>query len=115
MKTLTLTAIALVATLTSQAQVKNAKTETYNVSGNCEMCKQRIETAAFKRKESKANWDKETHLLTLKYDSVKTTANTVLQRIADAGYDNEKFTTTTNVYNNLPSCCQYERKKASSK
>ncbi|MEQ1732229.1 MAG: copper chaperone [Bacteroidia bacterium] len=113
MKTIILTALAVVATLTSQAQIKNAKIETYNVNGSCSMCKQRIETAAFKRKETKVSWNKETHVLTLKYDSIKTNANAVLQRIADAGYDNEKFTAATNIYNNLPGCCHYERKKIS--
>lgn len=113
MKTIFLTALAVIATLTSQAQVKNAKTETYTVNGSCSMCKQRIETAAFKRKEAKASWDKETHVLTLKYNSVKTTPNIVLQRVADAGYDNDKFIAKNDTYANLPGCCQYERKKVS--
>jgi copper chaperone CopZ len=113
MKTMIITALAVIATLTSQAQVKNAKTETYNVSGNCNMCKQRIETAVFKRKEAKANWNKETKVLTLKYDSLKTNASVVLKRVADAGYDNEKFTANDATYTNLHGCCQYERKKAS--
>ena len=58
MKQITLIAIlVLISTVGSQAQIKNAKTETVKVYGNCEMCETTIETAANKRKISKADWN----------------------------------------------------------
>jgi hypothetical protein len=73
------------------------------------MCKSRIEDAANKRREVKANWDITTKLVTLIYDSTKTNANEILKRIAYAGYDNEQFIAPHKVYLELPQCCQYHR------
>ncbi|HAT64605.1 MAG TPA: ATPase, partial [Flavobacteriaceae bacterium] len=51
-----------------QAQDKNA-TATLEVDGVCMMCKMRIEKAALKTKGVKsANWNIETHVLTLFYN-----------------------------------------------
>lgn len=92
------------------AQLKNAKTETTKVYGNCDMCKKTIETAAYQKGEAEAKWNKDTKLLVLKYDSAKTNNNEILQRIAEAGYDNEQFIAPDDAYNKLPKCCQYDRK-----
>jgi hypothetical protein len=72
MKTILLIIMALVATITSQAQIKKGKvTETYKVNGNCGMCKMKIEKAANKSKECKAAWNEESHLLTITYNKKK--------------------------------------------
>lgn len=91
--------------------IKNAKTETYKVAGNCEMCKTTIETAANKKGTSKAEWDKDKKIMSLTYDSKQTTATEVLKRIAYAGYDNEQFLAPDDAYSKLPGCCQYDRIK----
>lgn len=99
-------------TLTScEAQIKNSKTETVKIYGNCGMCEKTIETAALVKREAKTDWDKETKMASITYDSTKTTLDDVLKRIAGAGYDNEKFTGDNDAYWKLPECCQYERKK----
>lgn len=104
-------AIAVLFTVTScQAKIKNAKTETKKVYGNCDMCKKTIETAANKGSEAKVVWDKNTKIATITYDSVKTTSDVILKRIAEAGYDNEAYLAPDEVYNKLHACCQYERK-----
>lgn len=97
--------------LISQAQTKNAKTETFKVYGNCDMCKKTIEKAANK-KNVKAVWNVDSKALTFTYDSTKTNSDEVLKRIANAGYDNDKFTAPDAAYNGLHHCCKYDRKNA---
>lgn len=102
---------AILTTFSScDAQVKNAKTITTKVWGNCGMCKKTIETAGNKKKVATVVWNKDTKQAKITYDSTKTTLDVVLKRIANAGYDNEKFVANDKVYNNLHGCCQYERK-----
>jgi len=91
--------------------IKNAKTETYKVAGNCEMCKKTIETAANKKGVSSAEWNKDKKTISLTYDSKQTTASDVLKRIAYAGYDNEQFLAPDDAYAKLPGCCHYDRMK----
>lgn len=91
--------------------IKNAKTETYKVAGNCEMCKSTIETAANKKGVSSAEWDKDKKVMNLTYDSKQTTASDILKRIAYAGYDNEQFLAPDEAYSKLPGCCKYDRMK----
>ena len=93
------------------AQVKNKTIETVKINGNCGMCKKTIETAANIDKVAKVNWDTQTKTATVSYDKNKTTLEVILKRIADAGYDNEKFVAPDEVYNNLHGCCQYDREK----
>lgn len=99
------------ASLQASAQIKNAKTETVTVHGNCGMCKETIEKAATEKKISEASWDKDTHQLTLTYDASKTTTDALLKKVAHAGYDNDKYLAPQDAYNKLPGCCQYERPK----
>lgn len=91
--------------------IKNAKTETFKVYGNCNMCKETIETAALKKGEAKAEWDKNTKIVSLTFDSTKTKADAILKRIAYSGYDNINFLAPDDVYAKLPECCQYDRPK----
>ncbi len=110
MKQIILMAAAIVLSITaSYAQIKNAKTKTVKVNGNCGMCETNIEKAANKPNISKASWNEETKMATITYDSKKTTLTAVLKNIADAGYDNEQFTAPDAVYNKLHGCCQYDR------
>ena len=92
------------------AKINNAKTETFKVYGNCNTCKKTIEKAIKQNKDAKGNWNKDTKMLTLTYDTKKTTADEILKRIADAGYDNDKYIANDASYNNLDECCQYDRK-----
>lgn len=48
------------------------KTETLQVSGNCDMCKARIEKAAKVEGVSKADWDQKSMVLTVTFDPAKT-------------------------------------------
>lgn len=103
--------VVLLSTVIAQAQISNAKTETVKVYGNCGMCETSIEKSANKKKISKADWNEETKMATISYDSKKTTLDAVLKNIALAGYDNQSFLAPDAAYNKLPGCCKYDREK----
>lgn len=89
---------------------KNAK-YTFEVNGNCEQCKKRIEKAAFGVSGVKmANWNIETHQFTTMINEEKTSVAEVQAAIAKVGHDTEAVRADDTVYNELHSCCKYERK-----
>lgn len=92
------------------AQIKNAKTESVKIFGNCGMCETTIEKAGNSKKIAKVDWNKDTKMATITYDAKKTNKEEILKRIALSGYDSEKFLAPNDVYAKLPECCQYERK-----
>ncbi len=104
-------AVVLLSTSACQSQINNAKTATVKVYGNCGMCETTIEKAANKKKISKADWNEETKMATITYDSKKTNLDAVLKNIALAGYDNQNFLAPDAAYNKLPGCCKYDREK----
>jgi len=91
------------------AQIKNTKTESVKIYGNCEMCEKTIETAGSVKKIANVDWNKDTKMATITYDSTKTNQDEILKRIALAGYDSDKFLAPDDVYSKLAGCCQYER------
>ncbi|WP_091312399.1 DUF3347 domain-containing protein [Flavobacterium terrigena] len=95
--------------ITINAQIKNSKTETVKIYGNCGMCETKIEKAGTIKKVAMVDWNQETQMATLTYDATKTNQDEILKRIALAGYDSDKFLAPDDVYSNLHGCCQYER------
>ena len=93
----------------TNAQIKNAKTETVKIYGNCGMCETKIEKAGNLKNIAKVDWDADTKMATLTYDESKTNQDEILKRIALSGYDSEKFLAPDKAYSNLPGCCQYDR------
>lgn len=93
----------------ANAQIKNAKTEKVKIYGNCGMCETTIEKAGNLKKVAQVDWDKDTKIATLTYDSTKTSQDEILKRIALAGYDSESFLAPDAAYESLAGCCQYER------
>ena len=92
--------------LASDAYTKTS----FKVSGNCDMCKERIEKAAKIEGVKNATWNQETHILTVAFVPTKTTLDQIQQNIANAGYDTDKFKASDTAYKNLPQCCQYTKK-----
>lgn len=90
-------------------QIRNAKTVSVKIDGNCEMCEKTIESAANQKKTASLDWNKDTKQATITYDDSKTNLDEILKRVALVGYDNEKFLAPDDVYAKLPDCCQYER------
>ena len=89
---------------------KNAK-YTFEVNGNCETCKKRIENAAYGVKGVKsAVWNIETHQFDLILNEEKTDVLTVKKAIVAVGHDVGELKADDAVYDKLHHCCKYERK-----
>ncbi len=86
------------------------KTEKFEVAGNCGMCETRIEKAA-KSVEgvSTADWDKETKMIDVTFNSANTDIHKIHKAIAKVGHDTKMHKAPDNVYDELPGCCKYER------
>ena len=109
LKKIMIAALLVLSTVSVSAQIKNKKTENVKISGNCEMCKKNIETAGNIKKIAVVEWDVDSKMAKLTYDSTKTNSDEILSRIAKAGYENEKFAANDEQYNKLHACCQYDR------
>tara|TARA_B100001540_G_scaffold223953_1_gene198173 strand:- start:376 stop:729 length:354 start_codon:yes stop_codon:yes gene_type:complete len=89
---------------------KNNKVQ-FEVTGNCIMCKKRIENAALLSKGVKyASWDIPSNQLTLIYNPKKNSLDSIQKSISDVGHDTPLFMAPDEFYNQLPICCLYERK-----
>ena len=87
-----------------------AKTEKFEVKGNCGMCEKRIEKAALSVDGvSKADWDKESKNLEVVFDDAKTDGHKVQMAVAKSGHDTKMHKASEEVYNKLPGCCKYDR------
>jgi len=112
----TLIAIFALLSFTScNAQIKNLKTETVKIYGNCGMCESTIESTGNLKKVASVDWNQDTKMAIFKYDSTKTNQDEILKRIARAGYDSDKFLAPDDAYAKLPTCCQYDRVNKKSK
>jgi periplasmic mercuric ion binding protein len=113
-KSILLLMAAFLFTLTGLAQKTKpaAKTETatFEVNGNCGMCKRTIEKAAKAAGAVTAVWNEEKHQLTVKFSPKKTTVKKIQEKVAASGYDNAGATASQEAYDGLHSCCKYERK-----
>lgn len=101
--------ISAIILFTSCNTIKNARTEQVHIYGNCGMCKETIEESGNKKNEAKVNWNKDTKMADLTYDTTKTNQNEILKRIAKAGYDSDNFLAPDDAYTARPECCHYER------
>ncbi|MDF2450093.1 MAG: heavy-metal-associated protein [Bacteroidota bacterium] len=86
------------------------KTETFKVWGNCEKCKVTIENSVKVDGVKEQDWNVESKLMTVKFDTTKITLSGIQQLIAKAGYDNDGFYGDDYAYAKLDGCCQYDRK-----
>lgn len=95
--------------VTVSAQEKNKKV-TFEVNGQCDMCKVRIEKAAIKVKGVKyASWDIPSKQLSMIMDERKCSETDVKKAIAAVGHDTKAIKATDEAYKNLHECCKYER------
>lgn len=118
MKSIKFVVTAIIAVLSSaftfaqmhdHSQMTSAKTENFKVWGNCDMCKARIEKAAKIEGVNKAEWNKDSKVLTLVYNPSMIKTDDILSKVAAVGHDTERIKATEEAYNRLPGCCKYER------
>jgi periplasmic mercuric ion binding protein len=113
MKNLIFGIMLLIVTYSAQAQTKKNKNAKHDVevNGNCDMCKKRIENAAYSVKGVKsAEYNLDDHILHLIINEEKCSVLDVEQAIAKVGHDTKNTRATDEDYNNLHGCCQFERK-----
>ena len=113
MKNIILVLLVTFLGFSAQAQTKKNKNLKYTteVNGNCEQCKKRIEKAAFGVPGIKtAIWDVGTHELTVIMNEEKCSPVDLKKAIAKVGHDTDSEKATETDYQNLHSCCKYERK-----
>ena len=112
-KNLTLILLFFLYLNSTSAQIFNNKKyieETFEVLGNCDMCKKKIQNAEIKlRGVKKAMWSTEEQILTIKYNPEKISLEKIKQSIADDGYDTDDIKATQEAYDNLHYCCKYKR------
>lgn len=105
----TIAATALLMLAACNTPIDHAASKTVHINGNCNMCRKTIEKAGNRQGLAKVSWNKNTRMAVLEFDSTKTTAEEILRRIADAGYDNAAFRATDETYETLHKCCKYDR------
>ncbi|NDP22577.1 MAG: efflux RND transporter periplasmic adaptor subunit [Paludibacter sp.] len=82
----------------------------FKVSGNCDLCKDRIEKAAKSVDGvAAASWNVTDKMLKVQFDATKTNSDAIQKAVAQAGHDTEKFKAPDEVYNKLPECCLYRK------
>jgi mercuric ion binding protein len=94
----------------SNSSVAANSNATFKIWGNCEMCKETIEGSLKTDGIKTADWNKDTKIMAVAFDSTKITLDQIEQRVAAVGYDTEKFRGDDHAYAGLPECCQYQRK-----
>src|SRR5690348_2489466 len=99
MKTLKLFSLLSICMAFTFSPFAQSKTDSIPVSGNCGMCKKKIEKAAKTAGATTASWNQATKVLVVKYSSSTTNAAKIQQSVAAAGYDTRDFKTTEEAYN----------------
>ena len=82
----------------------------FKVWGNCGMCEDKIEGSLKANGVKDADWNSETKMIKVSYDSTLISLDSLHKRIAVIGYDTEKYKSRDSTYSNLHECCQYDRK-----
>ncbi len=113
MKNIVIGLLLMLVSFTAQAQEKKSKNAKYSieVNGNCEMCKKRIEKAAFSVSGVKsAEWHIDDHQLHLIINEEKCSLIEIKKALAKVGHDTDEVKATDEDYQKLHGCCMYERK-----
>lgn len=100
---------------TTQLFAQSDKSAKFKVYGNCDMCKERIEKAASFEGVKSAEWNEESKIMRVTFDSTKTSSEAIQKKIAAVGHDTEKQKANDKAYNKLPECCLYDRAGKSTK
>lgn len=101
---------ALLVFFTSCKNSSTEKTTSFKVWGNCEQCKTTIESSCNVDGITKKDWNVESKIITVTFDTTKINLSAIQELIAKSGYDNDGFNGDSSAYSQLVECCQYERK-----
>ena len=82
----------------------------FKVSGNCDMCKERIESAAKSvAGVATAQWNVKSKVLQVQFDKTKVNMDAIEKKMAGVGHDTEKLKASDEAYKQLPACCLYRK------
>ena len=119
MKKFLIVALVSLFGLTMQAQEKHQEKPVkgkydIEVKGNCDMCKKRIEKAAYSVSGVRsAEWHADDQTLHVLLNDKKTTPQKVQEAVAKQGHDtkfaDQEIKATDEEYKSLHGCCIYER------
>ena len=109
MKTLKIFLLTFSLLCASTLAFTQKKAESFQVAGECGMCKKTIEKAAKNAGASYALWNVRSKELTVKYETSASNSAKIQKAVADAGYDTPDYKASDEAYNKLHACCQYER------
>lgn len=113
MKTLKIFSVIICCLIATTSFAQKTVKETFKVSGECGMCKSKIEKAAKAAGATYAVWDAEKKEITVKYNSTSSNSAKIKESISASGYDTPGYRATDESYNKLHACCKYEREVAS--
>jgi copper chaperone CopZ len=84
----------------------------FTALGNCDMCKRRMEDALMNIEGvDVANWDKGAQKLSVLVNTSELSVNDLQQVVAGVGHDTEGVNAEEDIYQLLPDCCKYTRRK----
>ena len=106
-KLISLSIICLLVFGAAQAQKKEVKTISFQVSGVCGMCEERILNALDVKGVKTASWDKTSQICEVTYRTDKISEDEMHARLNEAGHDTEKSTCSDEQYNSVHMCCKY--------
>ena len=96
----------------STKEVVGYQLASFGVRGNCGMCKTTIEKAASNLNGVRsADWNRDRKQIVISFNPSSISKKQIHQAIANAGYDTDEVIANKKTYNNLPGCCQYDRKQ----
>ena len=83
---------------------------TFKVFGNCGMCKSTIETTLSGMEGiTYADYNVDDQALHVAFNSLTINLNEIKSALAEVGYDSDSHKATDEAYEQLHSCCKYER------
>jgi len=86
---------------------KANKESSFWVRGNCEMCQERIvQTLKGIKGVEKADWNVETKMAKVAYDSTLTNVAELNKAVANVGHETESAAVNAKAHTDLPECCQ---------
>ena len=100
----------LFASCGSGTSAEGVTTSEFKVYGNCGMCEKTIEGSLNGEDGiESADWDKDSKMMVVSYDSKTMTEDKIKEKIAAVGYDTDSHKSDDKTYASLPGCCQYDR------
>lgn len=99
--------ITLFLGMSMMANAQKVQTISFQVSGVCGMCEARIEKAVDVKGVKTADYDLDSHTLTLSYATKHISEEEIHTLLNEVGHDTEKSTASDEQYDSVHGCCKY--------